>query len=215
MGEVTLMTNGTIMGTPVVPPVSVTFNVDMSGMISEGIFDPAVDKVDLAGSMNNWGSPVQNAADADADGIYTIVVPNVEIGTALEFKFRVNGTWDPISEFPGGGPNRTYTAVEGENVVNVVFNDGDYTPWITEGVEINKAAALYMYPNPANHMFTVSSAFEIQSVKISNIAGQLVYKAPVNGFSADVNISTLEAGMYIVSVTFESMEVSNRVLIKK
>ncbi len=214
MGEVTLMTNGTIMGTPVVPPVSVTFNVDMSGMIAAEIFDPAVDKVDLAGSMNNWGDPVQNAADVDADGIYTIVVPNIEIGTALEFKFRVNGTWDPISEFPGGGPNRTYTAVEGENVVNVVFNDGDYTPWIT-GVDVNKASYLQMYPNPAANAVTLSSAVEIQSVNISNITGQLIYSAPVNGFTTDLNISNLESGMYIVSVKFVSMEVSNRVLIKK
>jgi hypothetical protein len=214
LGEITLLANGTVSGTPETPPVDVTFNVDMTGMIAAGVFDPAVDKVDLAGSMNNWGDPVKNAADADADGIYTIVVSSVDVGTNLEFKFRVNGTWDPISEFPGGGPNRMYTAVEGENIVNVVFNDGDYTPWIT-GVDVNKASYLHMYPNPAANAVTLSSAVEIQSVKISNIAGQLVYKAPVNGFSTDVNITNLEAGMYIVSVTFESMEVSNRVLIKK
>ncbi|MFO7669118.1 MAG: sugar-binding protein [Bacteroidales bacterium] len=214
LGNVTLMANGTFMGTPETPPVDVTFNVDMTGMIAAEIFDPAVDKVDLAGSMNNWGDPVKNAADADADGIYTIVVASVEVGTNLEFKFRVNGTWDPISEFPGGGPNRTYTAVEGENIVNVVFNDGDYTPWIT-GVDVNKASYLQMYPNPAVNAVTLSSAVEIQSVNISNITGQLIYSAPVNGFTTDLNISNLESGMYIVSVKFVSMEVSNRVLIKK
>ncbi len=214
LGEITLLANGTVSGTPETPPEDVTFNVDMNGMIDGGIFDPTVDKVDLAGSMNNWGDPVKNAADTDGDGIYTIVVAAQEVGTALEFKFRVNGTWDPISEFPGGGPNRTYTVVEGENIVNVVFNDGDYTPWIT-GVDLNKASNLQMYPNPATSMFTLSSAAEIKSVSISNVTGQLVYSAAVNGFNADVNISNLEAGMYIVSVKFESMEVSNRVLIKK
>ncbi len=72
-----------------------------------------------------------------------------------------------------------------------------------------------MYPNPARSMFTLSSAAEITSVSISNVTGQLVYSSAVNGFNADINISEFEAGMYIVSVKFESMEVSNRVLIKK
>jgi hypothetical protein len=215
MGTVTLMGNGTFMGTPITPPEDVTFNVDMTGMISEGIFDPAEDKVDLAGSMNNWGDPVKNATDADADGIYTIVVTAQEVGTALEFKFRVNGTWDPISEFPGGGPNRTYTVVEGDNVVDVVFNDGDYTPWITEGIEMNEAFSLYVYPNPATDMINVRSSAQIHAVTITNLVGQTVLNMPVNSFSSEIGIGTLDAGMYVISVQFESNEVYNRVLIKK
>jgi hypothetical protein len=215
MGTVTLMTNGTIKGTPVVPPVSVTFNVDMNGMIDAEVFDPAVDAVDIAGSFNNWGDPVQNATDADADGIYTRVVPNIEIGTALEFKFRVNGTWDPISEFPGGGPNRTYTAVEGENIVNVTFNDGDYSPWVTEGLNVSKAAQFSMYPNPAANVLTISGESEIQSVSITNLVGQSMMRVDVNSGHTDINISALDAGLYIVSVQFESMEVTNRVFVKQ
>jgi len=43
----------------------------------------------------------------------------------------------------------------------------------------------------------------------------LLLNVPVDALSADVNISTLENGMYIVSVQFESMAISNSVFIKQ
>ncbi|MFH0755997.1 MAG: sugar-binding protein, partial [Bacteroidota bacterium] len=213
IGTVTLMGNGTFMGTPITPPEDVTFNVDMTGMISNGIFDPAVDHVDLAGSMNNWGDPVKNATDADADGIYTIVVAAQEVDAVLEFKFRVNGQWDGTEEFPGGGPNRTYTVIEGDNVVDVVYNDGDYTPWV--GIEMNEVFSLYVYPNPATDMVNIRSSAEIHAVTITNLVGQSVLNIPVNSFNSEIGIGSLEAGMYVISVQFDSKEVYNRVLIKK
>jgi len=217
LGEVELMPNGTIFGTPVEEPpmvADVTFNVDMNGMITAELFDPAADFVDIAGSFNNWGDPVVQAADTDADGIYTYVLAEQEIGAALEFKFRVNGQWDPISEFPGGGPNRTYTVVEGENVVNVVFNDGDYTPWI-ESVETDEAASLQIYPNPARDALHIFSRTEIRSVSITNLVGQSVLKVPVNRAVTSIDISTLDRGVYIVSVQFESQVVTNSVFVKQ
>gem|GEM_PF-5379778 len=216
LGEVQLMPNGTIFGTPVeeITTADVTFNVDMNGMIAAEIFDPATDNVDLAGSFNNWGDPVMNATDDDSDGIYTIVIAEQEFGTEMQFKFRVNGQWDPISEFPGGGPNRTYTVVEGENIVNVVFNDGDYSPWI-ESVEQDEASHLQIYPNPAKDALHIFSRSEIRSVSITNLVGQSVLNVPVNRAVTSIDISTLDRGVYIVSVQFESQVVTNSVFIKQ
>jgi len=196
-----------------VEPVDVTFNVDMTGMISNSIFDPAVDHVDLAGSMNNWGDPVQNATDADADGIYTIVAAAQEVGAALEYKFRVNGQWDPISEFPGGGANRMYTVIEGENVVNVVFNDGDYTPWIT-GMESEKASQLYIYPNPATDQLVVR--YEgISSITIMDVLGKQVRSIQYQGEDqTTLSVEDLQDGIYFITVGTAQDNVTSKFLKK-
>ena len=216
LGTVTLMANGTIMGTPEVPPVDVTFNVDMTGMIDAEVFDPAVDFVDLAGTMNGWGDPLLQAADDDEDGIYTIVVSEQEIGAALEFKFRVNGQWDPISEFPGGGPNRTYTVVEGENVVNVVFNDGDYTPWIDDAVELNKASNIHIYPNPAVSSLNIQNVEDIHTIELVNLLGQVTYKQINSGNSTVVMpLEGQASGVYMIRFTDAANEISYKKLVIK
>ena len=98
----------------------VTFNVNMNYQIQLGNFDSSVDSVDVAGNFNEWaGSGAMD--DADNDGIYSTVVEGLDVDYPCEFKFRLNANWD-TSEFPGGD-NRTYTVVEGENVVEVWYND--------------------------------------------------------------------------------------------
>ena len=100
--------------------VDVTFKVNMNYQIQLGNFDSSVDIVDVAGNFNDWsGSGAMD--DADNDGIYTTMVENLDIDYVCEFKFRMNANWD-TSEFPGGS-NRTYTVVEGENVIEVWYND--------------------------------------------------------------------------------------------
>ncbi|MCF8347519.1 MAG: T9SS type A sorting domain-containing protein [Bacteroidales bacterium] len=100
---------------------SVKFSVDMSYQTTLGNFDPAVDFVDVAGSFNGWDG-VNSHLTMESDGIYSITVGGLEIGTLLEFKFRINGDWNN-SEFPNGGPNRTYTVVDGTNEIMVWYND--------------------------------------------------------------------------------------------
>lgn len=99
----------------------VVLNVNMSYQDSLGNFDPAVDYVDVAGNFNDWnGSGAME--DPESDGIYTITVPDLEVGFLCEYKFRINGDWN-TSEFPGGGGNRSYTVVAGENIVDHWYND--------------------------------------------------------------------------------------------
>ena len=97
----------------------VTFRVNMSYQIQLGNFDPENDFVDLAGNFNDWQG--SGAMEDAGDGIYQTVVTNLDAGYVCEFKFRINGSWD-TAEFPGGA-NRTYTVIEGENIVEVWYND--------------------------------------------------------------------------------------------
>ena len=100
----------------------VTFNVNMNYQISLGNFDVEVDSVDVAGSFNEWGDIPMIGEDLDGDGIYSMTVTDLEVGFVCAYKFRINSNWG-TSEFPGGGADRSYTVVAGENIVDHWYND--------------------------------------------------------------------------------------------
>lgn len=99
----------------------VEFRVNMNHFIEEERFDPSTEFVDLAGSFNDWGNPGSQFNDNDKDGIYTIT-EYLSVGTTIEFKARINGEWNGREEFPGGGPNRSFTIVE-NGIIEFWYND--------------------------------------------------------------------------------------------
>ena len=103
--------------------VPITFRVNMGYLISMGKFDPANEYVDLAGTFNNWGSPVTKLADSDDDKIYEIVINGFTPNASADFKFRINGQWNGREEFPNGGPNRTYKVKPDSNIITVWYNN--------------------------------------------------------------------------------------------
>ncbi len=110
------------------PNASVTFSVDMSFQTTLGNFVPGTDLLDVAGTLNGWGGG-DMLTDDNADGIYEGTF-DVYAGD-MEYKFRINSNWD-TSE---GIDNRTYTVVEGANVLPTVWY-GDQEPVAQANVEV-------------------------------------------------------------------------------
>ncbi len=89
---------------------AVTFYVDMT---NAGSFTT----VDIAGSFNNWGSPVQNLTLVQ-NNIYTFTTGAVfDPSQTISFKFRKDGNWGTAEP----NPDRTYTVVAGTNVYHAVY----------------------------------------------------------------------------------------------
>jgi|GEM_PF-641318 len=155
-------------------PVSITFAVDMSYKIDTGVFNPASDFMDIAGSFNDWGTNSMVCLDNDGDSVYVVSIELLP-GTAVEYKFRINGNWD-TSEFPSGGPNRTYTVADNDETVLVWYNDEEPPTSITEGLP--ESYALYKnYPNPFNPTTTLRYDLpenSLVTLTIYNIMGQEV-----------------------------------------
>ncbi len=104
---------------------AVTFEVNMSYQIKTGNMDPSSDYVDIAGSFNGWDGANHHLTDADADSVWEITLDSLMApGDVIEFKFRINGSWD-TSEFPSGGPNRVYIVQDGSQTYSVWYNDFD------------------------------------------------------------------------------------------
>jgi hypothetical protein len=183
-------------GGPLAAPA--TFNVDMNNHIASGEFNADADFVDLAGSFNGWNGS-DPLTDEDGDGIYTITVADLPVGEVIEFKFRINANWD-TSEFPAGGPNRTYT-VRYYNVLNLVYNNGE-----TAGVEDTPFMEnVSVFPNPSNGEFTVDiTTVQPTDVEITlvDISGHVVYQKLVTSIvSHQEKINeNLPQGLYFLTV---------------
>lgn len=115
----------------------IVFKVDMQDQINQGNFDPASDYVDIAGSFNGWdGTNHHLSATACNDAIWQIMIADsFTVDEAIQFKFRINGSWD-TAEFPGGD-NREYTPVANVQEYSVYWNDYDYNFAVT--FEVNMA----------------------------------------------------------------------------
>lgn len=78
--------------------------------------------------------------------------------------------------------------------INYATRDGE-----TAISDISKSStSIQLYPNPANETLFVKSSANITSLRISNLSGQTLIKHLANDIK-NVNISTLEDGIYLVS----------------
>jgi hypothetical protein len=81
------------------------------------------DYVDIAGTLMGWDESGENhLTDENNDTIYEITFEEVELGTIVEYKYRINGLW-ATSEFPGGGPNRHATVIAAGREAKSVYNN--------------------------------------------------------------------------------------------
>lgn len=96
-------------------------------------------------------------------------------------------------------------AMYGNEYFVKVYYDPDHV-----GVEENLAENVSIYPNPANDSFTVE-AESIKHVVVYNTIGQLVFSQDCEGNSAVVNLSGVDAGIYMVKVVTANGETIQKV----
>ncbi len=89
-----------------------------------GTFMPQTDYVDIAGSLNGWDGADYHLTDDNGDSLYEILVEELALETIVEYKYRINGSWDADkSEFPDAGPDRHATVIEGSRDAKSVWNN--------------------------------------------------------------------------------------------
>lgn len=67
-----------------------------------------------------------------------------------------------------------------------------------------------MYPNPANDVLTLSTQNTVNTVEIFNVLGKKVITMQVEDTSAEINVSNLNAGIYLIKY-----EINNSTSTKK
>jgi hypothetical protein len=85
-----------------------------------------------------------------------------------------------------------------------------YTTAINE-----ETSGLQIYPNPANNILTiVSHTVGIENINIYNLNGQLVLNKKLNNNHNTINVSSLEAGIYIIDILSENTSVKRKLVIE-
>jgi len=77
---------------------------------------------------------------------------------------------------------------------------------------------LLIYPNPASNQLTIiSNQLSIGTVRVTNIVGQVVYSFTLpaaNKYSKQIDVSTLPAGLYFVSVISGNEITTGKIVVK-
>ncbi len=68
------------------------------------------------------------------------------------------------------------------------------------------------YPNPVSNKLTVASLYKLDSYKIHNILGKLVAQGAANGNITEIDMSSLESGMYFINAISGDMESTFKVI---
>lgn len=78
-----------------------------------------------------------------------------------------------------------------------------------------KGNKISLYPNPAKDMITIAAQSDIKEVVVRNLVGQTVMNVSVNGFEKSVDLSTVAAGNYFVTVKMANGQVSTQKFVKQ
>lgn len=78
---------------------------------------------------------------------------------------------------------------------------------------MNKASSLTIYPNPVNSRFTIVNGQELmKELRIYDVVGKEVKRYEIQDTKAEINISDLPSGVYLVQVQTETAKITKRIV---
>ncbi|MFW6290171.1 MAG: T9SS type A sorting domain-containing protein, partial [Mariniphaga sp.] len=135
--------------------------------------------------------PVVSAETSDANAAKTINQATSLKGTETERTATVEVTSEDSTV------TKTYSVVFSVESGTFINNTGE--------------TGIKTYPNPVSDMLTIHSSGMIQSVSIYDLGGKAVKQTMVAGNTATIDVSGLDAGMYLVGVR----ETSGKMIMNK
>lgn len=190
----------------------------------------------LVGILNNSGgtaTPTYTTNDLAINTTHLLVVKyDISTNTASLFVNPTPGSTEPTAN----STNATGTTAAPTQIAGFVIRQGgnstagtgnieidevrvsntwaDVTPPATASLADNNINGLTMYPNPlkGNTLFLTSTANAAMSVQIFDLLGKEVLKS--NVMNNTVNVSGLNAGVYMVKVTEEGKTATRKLVIQ-
>ena len=95
----------------------------------------------------------------------------------------------------------------------VLFNN-DSCNTNTLNIEENEKNSFIIYPNPVRSRLTINSKTIIESMKIINHLGQVVFSEKLNETSKSIDLTKLKSGIYYLKIKFSDGHKSVKKVIK-
>lgn len=171
------------------------------------------------GGCANAGNCMQVTVNIISVSIDTAITQNSVTLTSAQFGATYQwidcSTNQPIS----GATSQSYTATaNGSYAVIVTMNtcsESSSCYAITDvGVSENSAPSFTLAPNPANDNITIIAGTKISKIRITDVLGNVVLESQSNTNTAQLGISQLTEGLYLVELLTEE-GVATKKLIKK
>ena len=184
-------------------PVPACFNGGVISSVWFSFVAPASGSVevttDFAGGTLEDGDTEIAVYDATGVTCSDLSTLGAEIGCDQD-SGTTNVTWGSFLTLAALTPGNTYYIQVDRygTVVNGTFGIQVNTVLSSNSFDSN---AFLAYPNPVKDVLNLEYNSEISSVKVINLLGQEVISRNINANSAQVDMSQLSAGAYIVNVT--------------
>jgi hypothetical protein len=160
------------------------------------------------------------AEDLDSDGDNDIIASIFDSGEIIWLENDGTGNFstphiiysnasNPIGviadDFNGDGKMDAAGGIFGSNKVIWFENRGPL------GIEENTTALFSIYPNPTKGILNISSTISIAEISIYNNLGQLLFTSEETN---QIDISTLDKGIYFVKIKCENGQIETKKIIK-
>jgi uncharacterized protein YdeI (BOF family) len=210
------------------------FIVSMNGVVVDTVSDKAYEFTGLADGTNAVAVSALyttcGLSDAVSDTFVIVMAPtgltvveNVKDTVAIAWVANNADSYNVYlnGEFVENVTDTSYTFTDvaaGYTHIGVSAVYGDQeseqaTVDCTTGIEDVNSIELSVYPNPATNWIMVNAS-ELSTVEIRNITGKLISTYQMTSLSERIDVSELENGIYIISVTNNSKVTSKRLIIE-
>jgi glycosidase len=195
---------------------NVELMVDMSELIAEEAFVPNTESVILISSENDFGTENIELNETEEAGIYSVVLSDITIGSAIDFKFGINDPENGREEFPNNDQFRTYRLKEGTNQVLNQYNQfGSSITSVTD--DLDQENDFNIYPNPAKEsIFIQWTHNEISKLlyQIIDMTGRIKLEGEINADSKSINVQMLSDGLYFLQFQKDGEIVHKKFLVR-
>lgn len=168
-----------------------------------------------AGTNDQWGG---GGPDANTIKTHNISVSpsecySIELYDAYNDGWINNSATAPISGLEVLRDDNTIVFVNGNQSFSTYIRSAAFKTAGTLGAENFQVAEFSVYPNPSTGIFNISTS-EVVKINVVDITGKKVYQEDSVQGDSSINLSNLQSGVYLMNVSGESINKTEKLIIK-